>query len=70
MPEATAIDYGSSFLFFRDGGTPESPGANHTPRAQIDASCTLKTPDMDEPRRYFAGVPCATERMYAETELM
>ena len=70
MPDASAIDYGASYLFFRDGGTPESPGANHTPRALIDASCTLQTPDMDHPRRYFTGVPCATERMYAATELM
>ena len=35
----------------------------------IDASCSIAPPGA-EPRRFFVGCPCATERMYAETELI
>jgi hypothetical protein len=64
----TAIDYGSSYLFFRD--TPNGAGENHTPRALIDASCSLQPPGAAEPTRFYAGCPCATERMYTETGLI
>lgn len=66
--DATAIDYGCSFGYFRD--TPDANGVNHLPRFQLDASCTLQPPGAAAPTRFFAGVPCATERMYTETGLI
>lgn len=65
---ATSIDYGSSFLFFRDTGN--DAGEDHTPRALIDASCTLQAPGAAAPTRFYAGAPCATERMYTATGLI
>ena len=67
MTEASAIDYGASYLFFRD--SPAEHGVNHTPRALIDACCTLTAPG-EASKTYYLGCPCATEQMYASTGLI
>lgn len=71
MDSNTAIDYGNSWMFFRDGGSLEDPGANHTPRAIIESSCTITAPgSSEEGKRFFVGCSCATEAMYVETGLI